>query len=229
VTGRPADVEGALEPAMAVCLACVAGSRLDGAAFTVMTSSLARETLCASDAVIAAVEELQFSVGEGPCLDAFTIGRPVLISDLGAAWAAIRWPVFAAEVAAQRIGGLFAFPMQLGAITGGVCELYRRDPGPLSVDELAQVLRAVDGATLALLRLRAGDPVEGLDAGWPDDHRPGRAQVYQAIGMLTVQLGVPAEEAFARLRGHAYAHGRLVAEVADAIVSRRLRLNPDPR
>jgi hypothetical protein len=40
---------------------------------------------------------------------------------------------------------------------------------------------------------------------------------------------VPAEEAFARLRGHAYAHGRLVAEVADAIVARRLRLNPDPR
>ena len=119
--------------------------------------------------------------------------------------------------------------MQLGAITGGVCELYRRDPAPLSVDELAQDRRRVSAAGRGWHRRPRAAPVEGLDAGWPDEHRPGRAQVYQAIGMLTVQLGVPAEEACARLRGHAYAHGSLVGEVADEIVARRLRLNPDPR
>jgi hypothetical protein len=212
---------------MAVCLACVASTPLDGAAFTVMTSDIARATVCASDSVIAAIEELQFSVGEGPCLDAFTSGRPVLIPDLSAASAGTRWPVFAAEATALPIGGLFAFPMQLGAITIGVCDLYRRGPGPVSVDELAQVLRAVDAATLALLRLRAGEQVAGL-ASWPDGHPSGHVQVYQAIGMLTVQLGVSAEAAFARLRGHAYACGTPMNKIADDIVARRLRLQPDP-
>ena len=46
--------------------------------------------------------------------------------------------------------------------------------------------------------------------------------------MLTVQLGVPVAEAFARLRAYAYAQDRRLAEVARDIVSRRLRLQPDP-
>jgi hypothetical protein len=222
----PRDGDGQIEPTLAVCHACVAGTPVDGAAFTVMTSDAVRQTLCASDEVIAAVAELEFTVGEGPCLDSFTHGRPVLIPDLAVASAATRWPVFAAEASVFAIGGLFAFPMQLGAITVGVCELYRRDPGPLDVDELAQALRAVDDATFALLWLRA-DPTGAGHASWPDGHPAGRVQVYQAIGMLTVQLAVTAEQAFARLRGHAYAHGAPINEIADDIVTRRLRLDPD--
>ncbi len=44
--------------------------------------------------------------------------------------------------------------------------------------------------------------------------------------MLTEQLGVGIAEAFARLRGYAYAHDRRLAELAGDIVARRLRLPP---
>ncbi len=46
--------------------------------------------------------------------------------------------------------------------------------------------------------------------------------------MLTEQLGVGITEAFVRLRAYAYAHDRRLADVARAIVARRLRLHPDP-
>jgi AmiR/NasT family two-component response regulator len=45
--------------------------------------------------------------------------------------------------------------------------------------------------------------------------------------MLTVQLGVTAAEAFARLRAYAYSQDRRLADVARDIVTRRLRLQPD--
>jgi len=46
--------------------------------------------------------------------------------------------------------------------------------------------------------------------------------------MLTVQLGVSAAEAYARLRAYAYGQDRRLAEVAGDIVARRVRLDPDP-
>jgi hypothetical protein len=52
--------------------------------------------------------------------------------------------------------------------------------------------------------------------------------VYQAIGMIAVQLGVSLEEASVRLRARAFASGAVLGEVADNVVSRRLRFDPDP-
>lgn len=224
--------------ALAACQAFTAAAPVQGAAFTVMDSDLARETLCASDAVIAKIAALQFSLGEGPALDVFTTRRPVLIPDLAAPRAALRWPVFIAEAAQLPVGGLFTFPMHLGAITVGVCEVYRREPGPLNVPDLKTVLRALDAVTLTLLSQRAAQPLDGLSDGAAHDgiaparldgHGANRQQVHQATGMLIAQLGVSAEEAFARLRAHAYANGKDVDEVGADIIARRLRLEPDPK
>lgn len=239
---------GGADPAGAVCAAFVAATPCDGAAFTVMSSESVRELWCASDPVIARVASVQFALGEGPALEAFTTSRPVLIADLGSADAMARWPTFTAETAELQIGGLFVFPMHLGALTLGVCELYRRTTGQLSVPELGSVLRALDIRTLSLLSLRAGETVADHEA---NDHEANNAdgsidgvggdgvgaagggvlggwQVHQATGMLIAQLGVGAEMAFARLRAHAYADGKDMLVIAEDIIARRLRLEPDP-
>lgn len=220
----------------AVCAAFVAATLGDGAAFTVMTADSARELWCASDPVIARIAEVQFAVGEGPALTAFTTSRPVLIADLGSTDITARWPAFTAETTGLPIGGLFAFPMHLGALTLGVCELYRRRPGQLTAIELGSVFRALDTATLLLLSLRAAESIDELAAdGVPvagtgvDSDRDylGTRQVHQATGMLIAQLGVNAEQAFARLRAHAYSEGKDIVVVAEDIIARRLRLAPD--
>ena len=218
----------ATESLAAFCQAIAADLPMRGMAVGVMRSDSIRETLYASDAVIAEIERRQFSLGEGPVLDAFTTGRPVLVSELGALDPARGWPVFTAEVAALAVGGLFAFPMRVGAITIGVCEMYRAEPDPLTPPQLTIVLRAVDLLTLTVLTLRSDGSAEAMDASWLDGHDGATRAVYQATGMLIAQLGVPPEQAFARLRAHAYLEGRSVEQVAADVVARRLRLDPDP-
>lgn len=209
-----------------VCRSFVASTPIDGAAFTQMTSDAARDPWVASDGTIAEIELAQYSLGEGPTQEAFRTRRPVLVPDLGGPWAAARWPMFVAETAHLPVGGLFALPMQIGAITVGVCEVYRRLPGPLSEEDLHVLLPAMDLATLAVLALRSGSPDHAN--GVPAQGTLPRP-VHQATGMLVAQLGVNAETAFARLRAHAYANGKTIHEVADDIVERRLRLEADVR
>ncbi|WP_245931535.1 GAF and ANTAR domain-containing protein [Actinokineospora auranticolor] len=196
-----------------VCDACVELLPVDGASVSVMTGDLGRECLYATDRVAARIEAVQFSLGEGPCFQAFDTKRPALAPNLRD----VAWPVFAAEIGAEPVGALFGFPLVAGAISIGALDLYRRTPGWLSAAQLRVALRLVDVATLVLLGL-------GLDraAGAWTDLPLRRAQVHQAVGMLIAEFGVSPEHALARLRGHAFTTGRLVDEVADDLVSRRL-------
>ena len=70
-----------------VCQACVRLLPVDGASVSMMTATAARTVLYASDEVVARIEAMQFSLGEGPCVEAFETRRPVLVPDLAAATA----------------------------------------------------------------------------------------------------------------------------------------------
>lgn len=202
-----------------LCTACVELLPVDGASVSVMSDTDNRATVYATDEVIAHIESVQFTLGEGPCFEAFQIRRPVLVPDL-AGMATPSWPLFAAEMIDQPVGAIFAFPLQSGAISIGAMDLYRRTPGWLSTEQIALALHAVDIATLALLAAQFGAP-DGAGENWTDlplHHE----QVHQATGMIVAALDIPAAQALARLRGYAFAHGRLVDEVASDIVDRRL-------
>lgn len=203
-----------------ICRACVEGLGVDGAAISVLTDSPSRETLCATDAAAARVEELQYTLGEGPCIEAATSGRPVLVPDVEEAAGQDRWPMFAASVVEQTlVGALFALPLQLGTINLGVLDLYRGARGPMTGGVLRDAMRAADMAAMMLLGLRT-DPGDGQ---WWEQSWASHAEVHQATGMIIAQLGVGAEEAFARLRGYAFSSEQLLGDVADDVVARRLR------
>ncbi|MFD9701203.1 GAF and ANTAR domain-containing protein [Lentzea sp. NPDC059081] len=198
---------------------CVDVLPVDGASISVMSGPRERETLYASDAIATEIEGVQFTLGEGPCFEAFATRKPVLVPDLPQA-SVVEWPVFAAAITALPIGAIFAFPLQAGAIGIGALDLYRRRPGWLSADELAVALEVVDVVTAVLLGVLLGevDDVVGLRGVMS----PGREQVHQATGMLIAALDISAEEALSRLRGHAFAAGRSLDEVARDIANRRL-------
>ena len=195
-----------------------------------------RETLYATDPTADRLEDLQFALGEGACIEAAVSGRPVLVSDLHHDTTTERWPVFAAAVAEQTdVSALFALPLQLGTINLGVIDLYRTSAGPMQGPELRDVLAAVDAATLMLLGAQFRTDPEGRSdhgpgggdpASW-DVRSDGRAEVHQATGMLVVQLGVPARDAFVRLRAYAFAHQCPLSEVARDVVARRLVFTDD--
>lgn len=212
-----------------ICQACVDGLDIDGAAISLLTGSTSRETLWATDATAEILEDLQFTLNEGACMEAAATGRPVLVADLRDSTKTARWPIFAAAVADQTpVGALFALPLQWGAINLGVLDLYRGAPGSLSDPQHRDALTAVDVAALMLLGQRTEPPDDGVagrdgDSGrWLDDTLGHRAEIHQATGMVLVQLGISATDALARLRGYAFVHRRLLLDVARDVVERRL-------
>ena len=122
------------------------------------------QTLYASDPTSDLLEELQFTLGEGACMDAARTGRPVLVPDMADVTESARWPVYAAAVVEQaEVGAVFALPLQWATINLGVLDLYRKAPGSLPRPQLRDAMGAADIAALMLLGLRT-DP--GEETGW---------------------------------------------------------------
>ena len=211
-----------------VCAAMVVGVPVDGAGLTVMVSTTVWETMHATDEVATGLEELQLTLGQGPCVDTFTLDGPVLVPDLEATDVLARWPAFAPAALDTGARAIFAVPLQLGAIRWGAVDLYRAARGSLSEQGVADALAFADAASMLLLDGMAGVPPEVAELAWQHaDPTANQAQVHEATGMIMVQLGVRAEAAFARLRGHAFAHERRLGDVARDVVDRRLRFDPD--
>jgi hypothetical protein len=195
-----------------------------GAGIMLMSADVPTGSVCTTNEVSALIEEFQFSLGEGPCVDAHTSGRPVLEPDL-ADPRTPRWLAFSPPVLAAGARAVFGFPLQVGAVRLGALNLYRDRPGPLSDDEHADALVMADVAAHDVLAMQgqvSSDAVAAeLDAG-ADFH----LVVHQASGMVAAQLGTTVGDAFIRLRAYTFAHDRTLTEVARDVVSRRLRFDP---
>ena len=214
-----------------VCTAAVAALPVGGAGLSAMSRTAASHPLCSTDDISEQLEELQLTLGEGPCVDAFVRGSAVLTPDLLITELQDHWAVFADAGLEAGARAVFSLPLQKGAISPGVLDLYANIPTVLNAEELADALAFADLATLLLLDARideTGAPVDGalLDRGF-EDLGGYRAEIDQATGILTVQLEVGIDEAFVRLRAYAYTQGRRLADVAADVVAHRLRFSPD--
>jgi GAF domain-containing protein len=221
-----AAMERATQPQQ-ICRLCVEVLSVTGAGISMVTETGNRGIVCATDDIAAQIEALQFTLGEGPCIDAVAAGSPVLIGDLTEPGdlAVDRWPAFMKGAADAGVRAVFAFPLRVGAINVGALDLYRDTPGELNRDELPAALMAADTAALALLHLPTA-----RDDTFADDYDARstyQLQVHQATGMVQVQLGISTEEAFLMLRARAFASERPLNDVALDVVERRLRFSPE--
>jgi hypothetical protein len=203
---------------------CLAQLPVSGVAVALMTAGgPTGVVLAATDARARRLEGLQFTLGEGPCVEASRRGRPVLEPDLRRAGPA-RWPGFGAAAQDDGVRAVFAFPLWVRAIPVGVLDLYRNLPGSLTPSEHADALAFADAATVVVLYLQDRT---GRYGARPELTGPigSRTQVNQATGMISIQLGVSLAEALLRLRAHAYAADRTVPDVAADVVGRRMRFD----
>lgn len=194
-----------------------------GVGISVLSKEIEPISVAASSQASVLVEELQFVMGEGPCIDAYASRSPVLVPDLSAT-AATTWPGYAPAAHDHGVRAVFAFPLQVGAARLGALDVYRDHTGSMSADSLSRALTFAEVAMQGLL-----DEGTGIEraANLIEDSEGDRIEVYQAQGMLAFQLGVSAEEALTRLRAHAYAHERRLVDVAREILERKLELESD--
>jgi hypothetical protein len=213
-----------------LCLACVDLLPVDAAALSLLLDGSNNGTLGASGAAARIYDELQFTYGEGPCLETKLRREPVLVVDL-ADPRETRWPAYRPAMLDHQIRGVYAVPVVVGGQYAGALDLFCAQPGVLSDETLTGALIAADLAELPVLDIFSDYlQVPTIDSGgdvWAELSTLARAEVSQATGMVMAQLGVDATEALVRLRAHAYSTGRTASEVARDIVDRELRLEAD--
>jgi len=173
--------------------------------------------------VSAVIERLQYDLGEGPCVDAYRLGQPVLEPDL-ADPAVPRWLAFTTPAVAAGARAVFGFPLHVGAARLGALNLYCDRAGSLRADQHADALVMADVAAQTVLLLQANAP-PGLVAAELEAGADFQLVVHQAAGMVSVQLGVTVGQALVRLRAHAFGNDRPLADVARDVVARKLRFD----
>ena len=188
--------------------------------------------LCTSNDAAAGIEELQFTVGIGPCVDAVTSGHPVLVPDLADTTDPVvaRWQTFAGPAVQAGVRAVYAFPLRIGAITFGVIDLCRSTPGALTEPEHNHALLVADTAARAVLDMHTASPTDDATNLLTGQHAHRSEfhliQVYQAAGMMMIQLEVAIDVALLHLRAYAFARDRPIGDVARDVVERRLKFEP---
>ena len=90
---------------------------------------------------------------EGPCLDCYRTGQPVVNQDLEAANG--RWPRFAAEALAAGFRSVHALPMRLRGTVIGALNLFHIERGEMRQADIDAAQAFADVATIAILQHRA--------------------------------------------------------------------------
>ena len=214
------DVSAATTLPQRLVDACADALPVSGAGIALMTDAGPAGTVAVTDRRASLMEDLQFTLGEGPCVDSSLWGRPVLQPDLATTGPG-RWPAFSAGALEAGIGAVFALPLRVGGIRLGVLDLYRDQPGELSSRELTEALAHADAATAILLHLQARAGANGAASGLipaVEDH----AAVHQATGIVSVQADVTLTEAIGLLRARAFASDRPIVALSHDVVAGRV-------
>jgi hypothetical protein len=178
-------------------------------------------TVAVSNAVMAHLHELERSLGEGPCIDAYRDGQTVSAPDLADSTDG-RWLAFTAAAARTEARASFGYPLHVGTARLGALNLYATRPGPLTDVQHGDAIVVADMITQALLT-HPDAALPGTSLERLDDPQTSQLQVHQALGMIAVQLSSTIPDALARLRAHAYAEDRSISAVAADVVARRIR------
>jgi hypothetical protein len=214
ILGRLGELVAAGDPEQQfVVRLCDAGRRLvgaEGGSISINSDEPdARMTLAVTDELAAQLENLQDLLGEGPCREAHRLGKP-MVTSLEDSISTL-WPAFSRS-ALETLGPVtvHCFPMRTSGRTFGAYSVYTH--GVLSESrEVVQFLADTIGTAVLHHASESGTEVG-----------PSRTVVYQATGMVAVQLQIAPDDALALLRAHAFAHATTLEDIASHVVERRL-------
>jgi hypothetical protein len=213
-----ARLDGAPVTVRHVCVACSGAVAAMGVSLSLARGRGLSEPVCTTGPASEELAELQFTLGEGPCVDALSGLAPVLVADLSSASSGARWPLFAPTAAEAGFAAVHALPMRLRQEVIGGLNLFSTAPGILDADTVGLGQALANVATIGILHertVRHGELiVEQLQTALNS-----RIAVEQAKGVLAERLQVTVADAFAQLRGHARRTNQRLVDLATAVVN----------
>jgi hypothetical protein len=219
-----ADGPDAAPELMAVRLAkaCVAVLPVAGAGICLLYDDF-RVPLGASDADASCAERLQFTTGQGPCLEAVRSGDTVLASAekiLGS------WPAYGQELFARTpYAAVISLPLEISGAAHGALDLFLTDAPMMHQVSLADAL-AVQEQIVEAFQL--ADAMSDADENLSQEPEPAwlhgpsareRIHVWIAMGMVMTRYGLMAADALALLRAHAYGTGTTLDQLTEGLLS----------
>jgi hypothetical protein len=212
-------IEAAPDQPERYCRAFLTVFPVVGAAVSTIGHVLGSETIAATDAQAARLDELQFDLGEGPCWDAMRSGSPILAPRMRS-MGQDRWPAFTRSATEDGVRALFAFPLSVGPLRFGAVDMYSTSSVELSEAQTHQAGVMAEIVSRHVLR-RALSSV-----GLEDEEAVSaysRRLIHQASGVVLAQIDVSADDARLVIQGHAFGSGRPMMDVARDILEGRLR------
>ena len=211
------------DPASALCLACTDVLGVTGAGLMLVTGGRSWGGVGASDHVAAAVEQVEYTLGEGPCVAAYRGQAPVFDPDLDDD-ANVEWPQFRQGALAVGVRAAFGFPLLVDRICIGAMNLYRDEPGALTDDQVRDAVVVAGLSSLSLLAWQT-EAVPGTVAWQLEQIPKHRMEVHQATGRIAVQAGVSVADALVLLRAYSFSHDRTIGDVAADVAAGRVRFD----
>jgi hypothetical protein len=211
------------DPNRSLCASAAEVVGVSGAGVVLVSGGRTLGNVCVSDPVAEAIEEVQYTVGEGPCVDACHTKEPVLVPDL-AGTGIVRWPSFRESAQGLGICAAFGFPLLIESVCIGALNLYQDHTGALTDEQIADAIAVAHVAGRIVLGWQAGAGPGSL--AWQLEQVPvHRAAVHQAAGVVSVQAGVGVDDALTLLRAFAFAEDRRISAVAADVVGGILRFD----
>lgn len=201
---------------------CVDILDVDAAGIMIVDSDGMLRATASSSEVMRIVELFELQTEEGPCMDCYRTGEPVVNQDLTTVDG--RWPNFAPVAVEAGFRAVDAVPMRLRDQIIGALNLFSTRPEPLDDHGLVVVRALADVATIAILQQRRLFDAETINDQL-NHALTSRITIEQAKGVVAEreQLGMP--EAFDRLRDYARSHNRRLHDIASAVVDGSLDLS----
>lgn len=178
--------------------------------------------IASSSEAMRVLELFEIQAQEGPCLDCYRTGEPVVNQDLASVNG--RWPKFAAEALAAGFQSVNALPMRLRGSVIGVLNLFHTATGGMTKDDIDSAQALADVATIGILQHRAAQEAQVLNEQL-NHALNSRIVIEQAKGMVAERLGLEMDQAFSTLRHHSRNHNLRLADVAHSVIGGTLAVS----
>lgn len=211
------------DPATSLCLACTDVLDVTGAGLMLVSGGRSLGCVGVSDRVTAAVEQVEYTLGQGPCIAAYRSETAVFDPDLADA-GTVEWPEFRRGALEVGVRAAFGFPLLVDRICIGALNLYRDESGALTDDQIDNAVVVARLASRTLLSWQADAPPGTV--AWQLEQVPNhRMEVHQATGRISVQAGISLADALVLLRAYAFSRDRPISDVAAKVGAGTLRFD----
>lgn len=195
---------------------CVEALDVTAAGVMIATPAGQLQVIASSSDAMRDLELFQLQSDQGPCVDAYRSGQPVINQDLHANTG--RWPRFTPHAIAAGFRSTHSLPMHLRDQTIGALNMFRADNGTLGPDDVTAAQALADIATIAIIQHQATTSAQVLNDRL-SHALDSRIVIEQAKGKISEAAHLDMDQAFQRLRHHARNHNLRLTDLARDIAT----------